>query len=165
MPGYIGTDRPLKQKINNTAEKKEPWPLAKCCKYEAFCWRHESHVCDPLSESSGQRGPTRLSYQAKSIFFEAVRWGRGFECACVCAHLCMYVLGWATLPGQALAGMGLVSSLGHWLGGWPSLSSCVSVGCLCFVMEMLFPSNPWTWLEGQQLPRPVKRKMIYSRTM
>lgn len=54
MPGYIGTERPLKQKINNKA-KKEPWPLAKCCKCEAFCWRYKPHVCYPLSRSSGQR--------------------------------------------------------------------------------------------------------------
>lgn len=84
-------------------------------------------------------------------------------CVCDCVCLGMHVLQWATLPGQALAGMGLVSSPGHWLGGWPSLSSCVWAGCPCFVMEMLFPSNPWIWQEGQHLPGPVKRKWFNSR--
>lgn len=100
----------------------------------------------------GKGEPTRLSYQAKRRFSLKL----GERCVFVCMR--MHVLGRSTLPGQVLVGTVLVSSLGRWLGGWPSLSSCVSAGCLRFVMEKLFPSNPWTWLEGQRLPGTDKRK-------
>lgn len=74
----------------------------------------------------------------------------------------MYVHGRTALPGRALAGTGPVSSRGHWLGGWPSLSSCVWVGCPRFGMETLSPSNPWTRREGQQLPGSVEEKWFSS---
>lgn len=80
MLGYTDTVQPLKHKINNTDEK-ELWPLAKCCKYEAFCWRHKSHVCALLSGSKSYKVVTS-SKKAPFVFSGAVH-----LCLCILAEL------------------------------------------------------------------------------
>lgn len=139
------------KKSNNSW--KRDLTFSKVCKYEVFSWRQKPSVTLWV----GAQGKNSYKAVISSKMLSLLCCGSS-----VCVYLCMYVLQWTALPGQALVGMGLASSPGHWLGGWPSLSSCVWVGWLCFVMEMLFPSNPWTWLEGQQLPEPVKREWCWD---
>lgn len=78
MPGNIGTDRPLKQKINNTAVK-EPWPLAKCCKYEAFCWRYKT-----LWVGAQGNGSYKVVISSKKLFLLSCE-----SCVCVSISACM----------------------------------------------------------------------------
>lgn len=149
MLDYRGTECRLKEKINNTAGRSPDlnWPrILKYSKYETFLWRAMSHV--PLWIQVLQGCPI---YQMGFSFCVSV-------CSNTPAHTGALRPWWTMLPGQALVGTALGSFQGHWLGGWPSLSSSVSAGCHFSVMEMIFPLNLCPGLQGWELSAPVKRK-------